>query len=421
MTLRGSMGWSKNLHHVRLPRLLLAILCYFLAASSAAAQATPQATITDLAARAESFEAQGRWEAAAGEYQKILKIDPHSVPALNALGALSVTQGKFKEGISYYHQALKINPREFGTNLNLGIAYFKMQDYPSATPPLEKAAQIDPSSFQAQELLGVTLIGQDEYAKAIPPLETAMGLQPGDVGSNYLLIRSYIETKQYEKAMSGFQRLEELDPGSPWVRILRGQAYDGQGSYEKALAEFAEAKKQLPNDSTVRFSLGFMCWKLRHYDEAESELKEALRLDPKFIQAEYYLADSYLTDLKPELALPILQELVLELPKDYRSRVDLAKALEKLGRYEEAVPQFQEAIRLDPTHAEPHYLLAQTYQKLKRMDDFRRELGLAQQVQSEKRAEQESLVGASGARGDPGRGLGLVPAPQGKEPSPTQP
>jgi len=101
--------------------------------------------------------------------------------------------------------------------------------------------------------------------------------------------------------------------------------------------------------------------------------------------------------------------------------VDLAKALEKLGRYEEAVPQFQEAIRLDPTHAEPHYLLAQTYQKLKRMDDFRRELGLAQQVQSEKRAEQESLVGASGARGDPGRGLGLVPAPQGKEPSPTQP
>src|ERR1039458_7628682 len=56
-------------------------------------------TILALAARAESFEAQGRWEAAAAEYQKILKIDPHSTPALNALGALSVRQGKFKEGI----------------------------------------------------------------------------------------------------------------------------------------------------------------------------------------------------------------------------------------------------------------------------------------------------------------------------------
>lgn len=374
-----------------------------------------------MAARAEQFAAQNRWEEAAAEYRKILKIDPHSVPALNALGALSVAQGKFQEGIAYYHQALKIYPREFGTNLNLGIAYFKMQNYASATSPLEAAVRIDPSSFQAQELLGVALIGQDKYSMAISPLEQALRLKPDDVGSNYLLIRAYIETKQYDKAINGFQHLEELDPGSPWLCILRGQAYDGQGSYEKALAEFEQAKQQLPDDATVRFSLGFMCWKLRHYDEAESELQEALRLDPHFTQAKYYLADSYLTDLKPEAALPILQALVQDLPKDYRSRVDLAKALEKLGRYQEAVPQFQEAIRLDPTHGEPHYLLARTYQKLKRMDDFRRELELAQKVQSEKRVEQESLVKASGSHGNPGLGLGLVAPPQGREALPTQP
>ena len=46
------------------------------------------------------------------------------------------------------------------------------------------------------------------------------------------------------------------------------------------------------------------------------------------------------------------------------------------------------------------------------MPIFAAELALAQQVQSEKRAEQESLVGASGARGDPARGLGLIPATQ---------
>ncbi len=415
------MGWSKHPLRARQKYRFLIILCFFPATSMEAAQALPQATVSELATRAEQFEAQGRWEEAAAEYQEILKIDPHSVPALNALGALSVTQGKFEPGISYYHQALKINPREFGTNLNLGIAYFKMQDYASATSPLERAVQIDPTSFQAQELLGVALIGLDEYSKAIPPLEKAMHLKPDDVGSNYLLTRSYIETKQYEKALNGFQHLEELDPGSPWVRILRGQAYDGEGSYEKALAEFENAKKQLPDDATVRFSLGFMCWKLRHYDEAESELRAALRLDPHFTQAKYYLADSYLSNLKPEAALPLLQKLVVVLPKDYRSRVDLAKALEKLGRYDEAVPQFQEAIRLDPTHPEPHYLLGQTYRKLKRLDDSRRELELAQKVQSEKRAEQDGLVRASGTHGDPGRGLGLVPPPAGKDPAPTHP
>jgi tetratricopeptide (TPR) repeat protein len=421
MRAQENMTRSNNILFVRLAGGGLVCLGFLLAVPLANAQASPQAAIMDLAAQAERYESQGRWEAASAEYQKILKIDPRSVPALNALGALSVKRGKFQEGISYYQRALKIKPREFATYLNLGITYVKMQDYKSAAPPLERAVQIDPSSFQAQELLGVAFIGQDNYAQATSSLEKAMQLAPRDLGTNYLLIRCYLETKQFQKALDGFDRLESLDPGSPWVRILRGQAYDGLGAYEKALAEFEQAKEQLPNDATVRFSLGFMCWKLRHFDAAEGELKEALRLDPHFPQAKYYLADTYLMDLKPELALPILQGLAGEWPKDYRTRVDWAKALEKLARYPEAVAQFQEAIRLDPTHAEPHYLLGRTYQKLKRMDDSRRELELAQKVQAERRAEQDSLVGASGAHGDPARGLGLIPPPLEKTPAPTRP
>ena len=407
-----SMNGSKKALNQALVGTFLVSFELLLMQSLSLCRVGSQETVADLAARAEALEAQGQWDTAAAEYRKILRIDPRSVPALNALGALSVRQGKFKEGISYYDQALQINPREFGTNLNLGIAFIKSQDYKSATASLEKAAEIAPTNFQGLELLGVALIGQDQYVKAIPPLEKALELDPRDASSCYLLIRSYIETKQFEKALDAFQRLETLDPGSPWVRILRGQAYDGAGAYEKALEEFEAATKQVPSDATARFSLGFMCWKLRRFSEAESELLETLRLDSHFTQAKYYLADTYLMDLKPELALAVLKDLVSELPNDYRARVDLAKALEKLGRYEEAAPEFQEAIRLGPTHAEPHYLLGRTYQKLGRLEDYRREMQLAQKVQAEEHAQQESLVQATGARGDPARGLGLVPPPK---------
>jgi len=96
----------------------------------------------------------------------------------------------------------------------------------------------------------------------------------------------------------------------------------------------------------------------------------------------------------------------------------LAKALDKLGRYQEAVPQFQEVIRLDPSHPEPHYLLGRTYEKLKRPEDSRRELELGQKLQTQKRAEEETLTRAVGARGDPARGLGLVPPPSQDTPHP---
>ena len=93
-------------------------------------------------------------------------------------------------------------------------------------------------------------------------------------------------------------------------------------------------------------------------------------------------------------------------------RLGLGKALEKLGRDGEAVTEFQEAIRLDPTQAEAHYLLGRTYQKLKRMTESQKEVQMAQRLQAEKRAEHESLLKAAGERGDPARGLGLVPLPE---------
>ncbi len=82
------------------------------------------------------------------------------------------------------------------------------------------------------------------------------------------------------------------------------------------------------------------------------------------------------------------------------------------------MPQFREAIRLDAARPEPHYLLGRTYEKLKRPEDSRRELELAEKLQTQKRAEEETLTRAVGAQGDPARGLGLVAPPTQDTPHP---
>ena len=84
-----------------------------------------------------------------------------------------------------------------------------------------------------------------------------------------------------------------------------------------------------PADATVRFSLGFMYWKVRRYAEAEVELLEALKLDSRFEEAKFYLADTYLTDQKPEKALPILEALVKSDPANVGEYVNLGKAFQK--------------------------------------------------------------------------------------------
>jgi Flp pilus assembly protein TadD, contains TPR repeats len=99
--------------------------------------------------------------------------------------------------------------------------------------------------------------------------------------------------------------------------------------------------------------------------------------------------------------LPILQGLKASEPTNGRVLLDLAKALEKLNRDEEAIQYFQGALKLEPESAEAHYQLARVYQKLRRQVDFERELETAQNLQQKKLKRQESLLKASGVRGDP--------------------
>jgi len=377
-----------------------------------AAMFAPQQSIEDLAGRAEQFEREGKLDDAESAYREILKIDPQSVAALNRLGAIEVQRGRFSDGIRFYRRALEISPSEFVTNLNLGIAYIKKQDFGSAVGPLERAARSAPESLQAHELLAGALVGQNQFLRAIPELEKARALNPDDLPALYLLQRSYLETKQYEKALAAFDRLQALDPDSPWVRILRGQAEDGLGNYPKAIEEFEAARTQLPRDATVRFSLGFMYWKIRRLADAEKELVQALRLDPAFDEAKYYLADAYILEEKPAAALPLLDPLVRSDPTNARALADQGKALEQLNRNAESAQAYEACLRADPGRADAHYRLARVYKKLNRPGDERRELAVAKSLQKKKRDEQETLMQATGTRGDPTRqGEAAFPMP----------
>ena len=81
-----------------------------------------------------------------------------------------------------------------------------------------------------------------------------------------------------------------------------------------------------------------MYWKARRYPDARRELEECLRLDPKFFEAQLYLAETNLSEEKPDRALPMLQLLAREEPRNGRVQLNLGKALAKLDRAEDALP-----------------------------------------------------------------------------------
>src|SRR5579864_1402263 len=70
--------------------------------------------------------------AATQAFRHALKIDPHSLAALNNLGIVLARMGRPAEAIPLYEDALRFHPDDSSTKRNLAVAYFKAQHYRSA-------------------------------------------------------------------------------------------------------------------------------------------------------------------------------------------------------------------------------------------------------------------------------------------------
>ena len=111
--------------------------------------------------------------AAEGVLRRALKIDPHSLAALNNLGIVLARMGRPAEAIPFYEDALRFHPDDSSTKRNLAVAYFKAQHYRSALSLLRPMAVASPSDFQIQELAGLCQFALDRYPEAARYLERA--------------------------------------------------------------------------------------------------------------------------------------------------------------------------------------------------------------------------------------------------------
>ena len=99
-------------------------------------------------------------------------------------------------------------------------------------------------------------------------------------------------------------------------------------------------------------------------DEAVAEFKEAIRLDPEFVEAHYNLGLTYHDQGKFELAVAEHQEAIGLAPDLAEAHNGLGMAYYGLGRLDEAIAAYQEAVELDTALSDAHFNLGHAYSDL---------------------------------------------------------
>jgi len=173
----------------------------------------------------------------------------------------------------------------------------------------------------------------------------------------------------YEGAIREFKRAIALSPissNSVDASSYTAMAYLQLNETEKAVAAYKESIRLDPTRDDIRITLGNLYFSLERYAEAEKQYEAAVHTNPS-AENHFALGQAYLNTDALSKAQAQFNEVRRLTPEKPNGAYGLGLVYSKEGRYEEAIREFEEAIRLDKdfhdAYAEIGYAQADLGQK----------------------------------------------------------
>ena len=273
-------------------------------------------------------QVRGRWDEAAGHFERVLELEPGDPPALLRLAEVTLESGDADRARQLYELV-----RENGS-----------------------AA----ASAAASEGLARIAMGTEDHAAAVLHLEQALSKQPTASALHHQLATAYRALGDDEQAAlhqekAGSVRvtysdllLATLDRGAIGVgqRLVRGGVALAEGRPDIAIAEYRRAVEQDPSDFSARLNLGLVLAD-QEDPEAELHLREAIALDPQSAVAHHALGHRLAGKASVAEARESYQR-SLELDPAYEAaHFHLGELEAAEGRHSEALEAFTSALEIN--------------------------------------------------------------------------
>jgi tetratricopeptide (TPR) repeat protein len=154
---------------------------------------------------AEALEMQGKWDAAAAEYQKVLQKNPSLEGTHFRLGRLLLSRPNpgpdvAEQARKEFEKELEIDPSNAAAEYILGELARQNQQLEEAIKRFRRASTLDPGLGDAFLGLGEAFIASRKFPDAIAPLETAAKLEPANPAVHYNLATAYSRAGRKEEA-----------------------------------------------------------------------------------------------------------------------------------------------------------------------------------------------------------------------------
>jgi tetratricopeptide (TPR) repeat protein len=349
------------------------------------------------AALGESYFTAGKVDKAIQEFQTLIELDP-SARSYAFMGLCYRHLGKYDEARKYLSEGIKLDPRNTSCLYNLGYIANKQGNYAEAEKLLAQALQVNPDYDDALYELASAKMTEKQFEEAVPLLQRCVKLTSKPAQAYYKLStaeRALHQTEAAERDLKIFQTLSKDPAAGPYPfqhffdylnqrAVLPSQAktqIDLQELLQEVnrhpdqprnlyllaethlkLGQLDEAKRVIAHldevsggDFRTALGVGVLLARYRILPEAIQHFQVALAADPSSDDAKYDLANAYFRQRAYPQAWEVMEQLSPQARNDDTNLALLGDIYAHLGREQEAIRIFQDALAKHPDN-DTYYL-----------------------------------------------------------------
>jgi len=245
------------------------------------------------------------------------------------------SQGRYESAIIKLERMARNYPPDPAVYHVLGLSHLKKGDATTGLAHLRRSLEMEPGNAAFAINLAKALLGQGQRPMAASILQATLQTRE-DQRVFCMLGLLALDEGDGEKAIGLFRKASELDPRDPAAWYYMGLTHHAYNHFEDAIQCYRRSIKLNPKDFQTYLQLGKVYVTLQLWNEALAQLEAAEKFSTVSPEVYRYLCETYLRLNRVDQALAAGGRAVTLAPHDGSAHLQLAKALVRAGRHEEA-------------------------------------------------------------------------------------
>jgi len=309
-----------------------------------------------------------------GLFREAIAKDKNFWEAYYNLGILYFNTKKYKDALNQFNKIIKALPNFDKPYYGRGLIYEKQKKYDLALADFKKVTEFNPNDPKPFYYMGKISILDKDYVKAKQYLDKSTDLNPDYAPAYYEYGKLLSAQKQTRKAIPDYRKAVELDPLNNRYRQTLGEVYYRSQIFYNALIEFQTILSRDPNNAVANFMKGVTIYKQAVLEELVEAFLDLLDEGTNGRKASNESKFNKKTGIDPVKKGKVYEDMVDSFtkasqarPKFMQATFNLALTYLEMGNYNLAEKYFKTTILISPSLIKAHTKLAEVYENTKRL------------------------------------------------------